>query len=102
VRRLAHRGQSRPYLRRTPALDELHAPGFQIYFGGEGVKKGWLNAKREMAFAKVMQDGDVDGCMLMSRLPTKPEAGVIRRRLGIPKKRGVGRARTGTAPCADG
>lgn len=37
------------------ALDELHAPGFQIYFGGEGVEKGWLNTKREMAFAKVMQ-----------------------------------------------
>ena len=54
------------------------------------VEKGWLNTKREMAFAKVMQDGDVDGCMLMSRLPTKPEAGVIRRRLGIPKKREVG------------
>lgn len=68
------------------ALDEPHAPGFQIYFGGEGVEKGWLNTKREMAFAKVMQDGDIDGCMLMGRLPTKAEAKVIRSRLAIPKR----------------
>jgi hypothetical protein len=45
------------------ALDELHAPGFQIYFGGEGVEKGWLNTKREMTFAKGMRDGDIDGCI---------------------------------------
>ena len=54
------------------------------------MKKGWLNTKRELAFAKVMQDGDIDGCMFMDRLPTKGEAEVIRGRLGIPKKRGVG------------
>jgi hypothetical protein len=40
-----------------------------------------------MAFAKVMQDGDIDGCMLMGRLPTKAEAKVIRSRLAIPKRR---------------
>ena len=72
------------------ALDQPHTPGFQIYFGGAGVEKGWLNTKREMAFAKVMQDGDVDGCMFMGRLPTKAEAEVIRSRLGILKKREVG------------
>ena len=47
-----------------------------------------VNTKR--AFAKVMQDGDVDGCMFMGRLPTKAEAEVIRSRLGILKKREVG------------
>ena len=40
--------------------------------------------------AKVMQDGDIDGCMLMGRLPTKAEAEVIRSRLSILKKREVG------------
>jgi hypothetical protein len=68
-------------------LDQPHTPGFQIYFGGEGVEKGWLNTKREMAFAKVTQDGDVDGCMFMGRLPTKAEAEMIRSRLAIPKRR---------------
>jgi hypothetical protein len=29
----------------------LDAPGFQIYFGGVGVEKGWPNPKPEMAFA---------------------------------------------------
>ncbi len=52
-----------------------------------GVEQGWLNTKREMAFAKVMQDGDIDGCTLMGRLPIKGEAEVIRSRLAIPKKR---------------
>ena len=32
-----------------------------------------------MVFAKVTQDGDTDGCMLMGRLPTTAEADVIRR-----------------------
>jgi hypothetical protein len=70
-------------------LDQPHTPGFQIYFGGVGIEKGWLNVKREMTFAKVMQDGDIDGLMFMGRLPTKAEAEVIRSRLGIPKKREV-------------
>jgi hypothetical protein len=39
------------------ALEEPNTSGFQIYFGGLEVEKGWLNAKREMAFAKLMQDG---------------------------------------------
>jgi hypothetical protein len=43
-----------------------------------------------MAFAKVTQDGDTDGCIFMDRLPTTAEAKVIRSRLGIPKKREVG------------
>ena len=72
------------------ALEQPHTPGFQIYFGGVVVEKGWLNTKREVAFAKVMQDGDIDGCMFMDRLPIKGEAEVIRGRLGIPKKREVG------------
>jgi hypothetical protein len=28
------------------ALDQPHTPGFQIYFGGAGVEKGWLNTIR--------------------------------------------------------
>jgi hypothetical protein len=72
------------------ALDEPSPPGFQIYFGGAEVGRAWLNTKREMAFVKVTQDGDTDGCMLMDRLPTKAEAEVIRTRLAIPKRREVG------------
>jgi hypothetical protein len=44
------------------ALDQPHTPGFQIYFGGAGVEKGWLNTKREMAFAKVMQETSTATC----------------------------------------
>jgi hypothetical protein len=53
---------------------------------GKGVEKGWLNTKREMAFVKVMQDGDIDGCVLMGGPPTKAEAKVIRSRRTIPKR----------------
>jgi hypothetical protein len=50
-----------------------------------------------MTFAKVMQDGDIDGCRFMDRMPTKAEAEVIRARLGILKKREVGEQIVGTS-----
>ena len=61
-----------------------------------------------MPFAIVTQDGDVDGYMFMSRMPTKAEAEVIRSRLAIPKRRTLSdehRARLSAAgrrfqPCA--
>jgi hypothetical protein len=84
-------GGNRGHIYAVPGpLCQPHTSGFQNYFGRAGVEKGWLNTKREMDFAKVMQDGDVDGCMFMGRLPTKGEAEVIRSRLDILKKREVG------------
>jgi hypothetical protein len=46
----------------------------------------WTYAKRALKFAEVSQDGDEEGILFMSRLPTAEEARAIRRYLGIPKK----------------
>ena len=67
--------------------------GFQIYFRGADEfeepksSQGWTYAKRAMAFAKVMQDGDAEGILLLDRLPTSDEAEIIRGKLQIAKKR---------------
>jgi hypothetical protein len=65
----------------------LAAPGpsFLIYFSGAA--RGWTAAKAAMSFATVTQDGDIDGCLLLERLPTESEGATIREKLGIPKKR---------------
>ncbi len=80
------------FSRSTRLQDSVTTFRFQLIIKSstERSEKGWLNTKREMAFAKVTQDGDVDGCMFMARLPTEAEAKVIRSRLGILKKREVG------------
>jgi len=50
---------------------------------------GFRLAKRALAFAKIVNDGDEEGAFVMHRLPTADEAGLIRRYCGIPKRREV-------------
>jgi hypothetical protein len=47
----------------------------------------WTWAKRKMPFAHVAQDGDAEGVLNMSRLPTRTEGDVIRSYLVIAKRR---------------
>ena len=47
----------------------------------------WTWAKKKMPFAQVAQDGDAEGVLRMSRLPTRAEADAIRSYLGIAKRR---------------
>jgi hypothetical protein len=47
----------------------------------------WTWAKNKMPFAHAAQDGDAEGVLHMSRLPTRTEAEAIRSYLGIPKRR---------------
>jgi hypothetical protein len=37
-------------------------------------RRAWTYAKRALSFARVTQDGDEEGCLLMDRLPTAEEA----------------------------
>jgi hypothetical protein len=45
--------------------------------------QGWTYCKRAMSFAKVIQDGDMEGTFSLDRLPTPAEAEVIRNYVGI-------------------
>jgi hypothetical protein len=52
---------------------------------------GWNKAKRALAFARVSQDGDDEGILILDRLPTKPEAEAIRHYLGVAKRKELSR-----------
>jgi hypothetical protein len=72
-------------------LDQPNRPGFMLYIM-TGAPKAWTFAKRALAFAKVINDGDEEGAFVMRRLPSAEEAALIRRYCGIPKRREVSEA----------
>jgi hypothetical protein len=47
----------------------------------------WTNIKRRLAFCRITQDGDDEGCLRLDQLPTPAEAALIREALGIKRKR---------------
>jgi hypothetical protein len=67
--------------------------GFQLMIGCDfdndrwTSAKGWESAKDRLAFGRVTQDGDMEGAIVLDRLPTQAEAKEIRIILGIPKGR---------------
>ncbi len=66
------------------------AAGFSLYVMVASARR-WTNAKRALSvFAKITNDGDEEGALLMDRLPaTKDEAEAIRSCLGVRKRRTV-------------
>jgi hypothetical protein len=42
----------------------------------------WTNVKRRLAFCRISQDGDDEGCLRLDQLPTSAEAVLIREALG--------------------
>lgn len=60
--------------------------GFYIYYAPNSIRM-WNAGKKEMGFCKVTQDGDDEGFLLLNRLPTAVEAGIIRDRLGIRRRK---------------
>lgn len=61
------------------------AEGYQIV-----CSEHWAFAKRRLAFARVTQDGDRDGCLMLDRMPDQAESTLIRDVLGIAKARACG------------
>ena len=53
---------------------------------GESARR-WGFIKKRLAFCRVTQDGDDEGCLHLDRLPTEAEADVIREALGIRKRK---------------
>jgi hypothetical protein len=47
----------------------------------------WTNVKCRLAFCRLTQDGDDEGCLHLDRLPTPAEAVLIREALGKRRKR---------------
>ncbi len=71
------------------SLDEPNRPGFQIFVSCE-TEKAWTYAKRALAFAgEPTNDGDEGGAFILHRLPSPAEAELLRRYVGIEKKRDV-------------
>lgn len=66
--------------------------GFQMMIGCDfdnsrwSSARGWESAKNRLGFGKVTQDGDMEGSIILARLPIKSEAETIRAVLGIPKR----------------
>jgi hypothetical protein len=92
--------------RSEPRGTFLFSPTFFYYFGAPhpyngdnfGSKgwgrakaqlKGWGRAKAQLPFCRVHQDGGADGVLCMDRLPTAAEGAVIRKAMGIRKRRPV-------------
>ena len=78
----------------------IHGKLGQIYADGTGFLlcvnakderdqslRRWTNIKRRLAFCRITQDGDDEGCLRLDRLPTSAEAVLIREALGIRKRR---------------
>jgi hypothetical protein len=80
----------------------VHGKLGQIYLDGDGFllcvtakdernqsPRRWTNVKQRLAFCRIMQDGDDEGCLHLDRLPTPAEAVLIREALGIRKRRAL-------------
>jgi hypothetical protein len=61
--------------------------GFLIYFQAEGAPRRWTNTKALLSFAELRQDGEDEGIVGLDRLPTSAEAAVIRKVIGIRRRR---------------
>ena len=59
--------------------------GYLLY--AHGTPRRWSSVKRSLAFCKLSQDGDDEGCLHLDRLPTPAEAEAIRDAIGIRKRR---------------
>jgi hypothetical protein len=59
---------------------------FHLYFADAG-SRCWTFAKEQLRFCHVHQDGAVEGFLRLDRLPTAAEGVIIRKVLGIHKRR---------------
>jgi hypothetical protein len=61
--------------------------GFLLYVATDESPRRWTGIKRRLAFCRLTQDGDDEGCLRLDRLPAAGEAGLIREAIGIRKRR---------------
>jgi hypothetical protein len=77
----------------------IHGKWGHIYIDGKGFllcvtakderdqsPRRWTSTKRRLAFCRITQDGDDEGCLHLDQLPPA-QAGLIRQALGIRKRR---------------
>jgi hypothetical protein len=68
----------------TPERDRRDPDGRVRTYGSS---RRWNNVKRQLIFARLIQDGDDEGVLRLDRLPTEAEAGAVRDCLGIRRRR---------------
>ena len=61
--------------------------GFLLCVSTNELARLWGFVKKRLAFCRLTQDGDDEGCLHLDRLPTAAEAEAIRDDLGIRKRR---------------
>jgi hypothetical protein len=83
-RALQKDGCGDPYIEGKRGFAYAAPEGFYLFF--TRTPREWTYTERVMGFAKVTQDGDDEGFLLMRRLPTADEAAVIRDQLGIRRR----------------
>lgn len=69
----------------VPGSLDRRTPGFQIYIRCDTVRQ-WSAVKAAMSF-DITQDGGSEGFFFVDRLPSTYDAGIIRRCVGLKKKR---------------
>jgi hypothetical protein len=53
-----------------------------VYLSPESTRK-WNNIKNKLSFMEVSQDGDDEGILKMKRMPSKEEAKILRKLVGL-------------------
>jgi hypothetical protein len=70
--------------------------GYLLYVRGESARH-WGFVKRRLAFCRLNQDGDDEGCLHLDHLPTPAEAALIRETLGNQAEAASDARRSGSA-----
>jgi hypothetical protein len=60
--------------------------GYLLYVATDESPRRWTGIKRRLAFCRLTQDGDDEGCLRLDRQPTPAEAGLIRQAIGIKRR----------------
>jgi hypothetical protein len=71
----------------------IDAAGFLLCVSGIDKRiftaRRWSVIKKRLAFCRLTQDGDCEGCLHLDHLPSKREAAAVRAVLGIKKRRSL-------------
>jgi hypothetical protein len=52
-----------------------------------GSPRRWTGIKRRLAFCRLSQDGDTEGCLQLGHLPSRSEAALIRDAIRLKRRR---------------
>ena len=68
------------------SLERTNTEGFQVFVFCDTMRQ-WGAVKKQMPFDDITNDGDTEGAFFLGRLPTPEEAEIVRRYVGLKKRR---------------